>query len=387
MSDVVGRSKLRFEAGQGMAGLERLLPAWQTLMQTIPSLRFNHFPEYYRAYVASNATDPKRIWFVAAYREQTLVAIFPLHFQDYIAGAFRPRVLGTIEDDQMQLSDFIFAPTAENQGLLCELTSWLRTQRQLRWDELRLRKVSAESSLAYAARAQLPKAAVALEYHTSAYFVTDGGYDKATAAMSTKFKRNLRRLTRHAEETAPLQCRSYRRPDELGQAFETFLDIESSGWKGEGGTSSAIRCKPEMLAFYTHLTREFGALDACVINLLWHGETPIAGQFCLQIGRTFNILKVGFLESHANIAPGLQLLERMIRKACDDPDIDVLHLLNEPRWATLFKPLITGVWSFFAPNWNARGMLVHLGLLVKRKKEGLGGSSSMVVADTQAETE
>jgi hypothetical protein len=60
-------------------------------------------------------------------------------------------------------------------------------------------------------------------------------------------------------------------------------------------------------AFYQALVEEFGGSDACVINLLWHADAPVAGQLCLQIGTTLNILKVGFSEGHAKFAPGLLL--------------------------------------------------------------------------------
>jgi hypothetical protein len=330
--------------------------------------RFNHFPEWYRAYLSSLEPDPNRVWFIAAYRDQALAGIFPLHFQDVRAGAFRPRVLGTIEEDQMQLSDFVYPRTVENESLFYSLTQWLRTQRIFRWDELRLRKVSSESSIAYSARARLPQATVPLEYYTSAYFNTAGSYEQATHAMTSKFRSNLRRRKRIAEETAPLRHQVYRQ-NGLREAFETFLDIEASGWKGEQGTSSAIRCQPTMLAFYSALVREFGAWNACVINLLWHGEQPVAGQLCLQIGRIHYILKVGFSEAHSKFAPGVLLLERMLHHLCDDPEVDVLHLVNEPPWAKFFKPEITGVWSYCAPNWSVRGFAVHLGLLAKRWRE------------------
>lgn len=371
MSSPVNGDKLTFHAGQGLRALEQLLPAWDALLESMPDARFNHFPEWYRAYLSSLESDPNRVWFVSAHRNQDLVAIFPMHFQDFRAGAFRPRMLGTIDDDQMQLSDFIFPQTAANAGLLNDLTAWLRRQGTLRWDELRLRKVSSESSIAYAARACLPKATEALEYFTSAYFKTDGTYERATQAMTSKFKSNLRRRNRIGAQSAPLQLRVYRRPEELNEAFEIFLELEASGWKGAAGTSSAIRCQPAMQDFYAGLVREFGARDACVINLLWHGEQAVAGQFCLQVRRTLYILKVGFSESHAQFAPGILLLERVLRQACDDPGIDVLHLVNEPPWAKFFRPLVVGVWSYFAPNWSVRGMLVHLGLLVKRTNEGV----------------
>jgi hypothetical protein len=381
-SPVVG-DKLTFEAAQGLPALEQLLPGWDALLKSMPDARFNHFPEWYRAYLSSLESDPDRVWFVSARRNQDLVAIFPIHFQDFRAGAFRPRVLGTIDDDQMQLSDFIFPQTVENAGLLNELTAWLRSQGRLRWDELRLRRVSSESSIAYAARARLPKASEALEYFTSAYFKADGTYEQATQAMTSKFKSNLRRRNRIAVQSAPLQLRVYRRPEELGRAFEIFLELEASGWKGAEGTSSAIRCQPSMLRFYANLVREFGARDACVINLLWHGEQAVAGQFCLQVRRTLYILKVGFSEVHAQFAPGILLLERVLQQACADPGIDVLHLVNEPPWAKFFRPLVVGVWSYFAPNWSLRGLLVHLGLLLKRKTEGVKAALVSTPMETQ----
>jgi CelD/BcsL family acetyltransferase involved in cellulose biosynthesis len=355
-----------FVAYQGLEGLQRLAPEWTALAESLPGVRFMHFPEWYRAYVCSLAPDPARVWFIAAYRNQELVAVFPLEFQYHRIGALRPLVFGTIDDGQMQLSDFIFAQIAENQHLLYDLTQWLRTQRTLRWHELRLRKVPEDSSIAYALKARLPAATVALRHDGSSYFLTNGTYEQATRAMSGSFKRNLRRLARRAEQSAPLRFESYRQPAALRDAFEIMIDIEGSGWKGTSGTASAIRCCPAMLGFYRALVSEFGARDACVINILWLGERAVAGQFCLQIGSTLNVLKIGFSDAHSSIAPGNLLLERTIQHACEDRGIDILSLVNQPSWSKNFKPLTTGVWSYCAPNWTVQGCMVHLGLLGKR---------------------
>ena len=366
----MSNEELTFEAQQGLDGFERLAPAWSDLAKSMPAVRFNQFPEWYRAYLQSLEANPSGVWIVAAYRNNRLVGIFPLHFQDFRGGAFRPRLLGTIEHDQMQLSDFVFAQTPENGTLFDAFTHWLRTQQILRWDGLRLRKISHDSSIGFAARARLPKGTLALQYFASAYFLTDRTYDQATQAMTAKFNSNLRRRARIAEQSAPLRHEVYRRAEELPAAFEEFLQLEASGWKGEAGTSSAIRCQPRMLGFYTALVREFGASESCVINLLWHGDTAVAGQFCLQIDRTLYILKVGFSEAHSNFAPGILLLERVLRRTCEDPGIHILHLVNAPPWARCFQPIVAGLWSYFAANWSVRGTLLHLGLLAKRRLTG-----------------
>ena len=171
-----------------------------------------------------------------------------------------------------------------------------------------------------------------------------------------------------------MRFQSYRRPEELFGAFDKLVQIEASGWKGDGGT--AIGSRPQMHAFYRALVQQFGARDACVINVLWHGEEAVAAQFCLQIGRTISILKVGFHAARAGIAPGNLLLERTLKHACEDPRVDFVSLVNQPPWSHNFKPRTVGVWSYCAPNWNLQGWLLHLGLHGKRAWDSIIGQRS-----------
>ncbi|MFZ0501276.1 MAG: GNAT family N-acetyltransferase [Steroidobacteraceae bacterium] len=358
---------VQFQPYKGLSGLEQLLPEWLELLQSMPDARFIHYPEWYRAYLKSLAPDRSRVWFVAARRDGRLVGILPLEFRVFTLGAFRAPVVGTIDDDQMQLSDFIFTRCEENADLLYRLTQWLRQQPGPRWSELRLRKVAADSCLAYSAGHKLPSWTLTVQHARSNYFLTDKPYDEAMAALSAKFRSNLRRRNRIAEESAPLRLAIYSEPNDLAEGFRHFLDLEASGWKGVGGTSSAINCQPRLLEFYETLVQQFGRGGHCAINVLWHGDQPVAGQLCVRIGRTLNILKVGFSEAHAKFAPGLLLLERVTRNACEDPDTDVVHLVNDPSWATFFRPLGHGVRSYCAPAWSLGGLCVHLGLLAKRK--------------------
>jgi CelD/BcsL family acetyltransferase involved in cellulose biosynthesis len=336
-------------------------------------------------------SEASRLWFIAAYRSRTLIGIFPMQFQDYRLKGIRPRVFGTIDNDEMQSSDFVYQRTTETEKLLSALTQWLRSQRTIRWDELRLRKVREDSAIAHSARAELPKATVLQRHDGCSYFQTHGSVEQATAQISGSFKRNLRRLAKRAEQSAKLRVETYRTAEELEKGFQIFIEIEASGWKGDSGLSSAIRCRPAMLAFYRAVMREFTARNACVINVLWHGDTPVAGQFCLQIGTTLNILKIGFSEAHSKIAPGNLLLERIIAKACADDRTDFVSLVNDPPWARVFKPLRIGVWSYCTPNWTIRGAMVHLGVLAKRRLDARGNkrgkSDEIDKLDPEAEAE
>jgi hypothetical protein len=357
---------LVFQAYQGLAGLQHLSEEWARLLQSMPGARFNHFPGWHRAYLASGDFDPANVWFIAAYREGELAAICPLQFQTHRVPFLQPRYLGTLEGDELQLTDFVFAPVVENASLLYELVQWLRAQRTLRWDVLRLLQVSENSSLGYAAQARPPSFTWAADYDASAYFDTSGSYEQATRAMTSKMRSNLRRRTRLAETAAPLRFESCRQPEVVGPAFEIFLDMESSGWKGDAGNRSSIRCRPGVLAFYTEMVREFMARDECVINLLWHGDQAIAGQLGLHVGRTLYILKVGYRDANPTLAPGILLQDRTLRHACEHPDVDVLSMVNNPHWVHGFKPHTVKVRLHSIPNWSLQGLLAQLGMWVKR---------------------
>ncbi len=356
-----------FEARQGLQGLEGLAAEWRTLLASIAEVQFNHFPEWYRAYLESGECDPAHVWFIAAYRNEQLAAICPLQFQSHHIRLLRPRFLGTVGGDELQLSDFVCARSTDNGLLLWELTRWLRAQRTLRWDILRLAKVSEDSSLGSVAKARLPGLGLAVHYDDSAFFDTRGSYEQATCAMASKMRSNLRRRARLAESSAPLRLESCRQLEDVQRAFDIFLDIESSGWKGPTGTRTAIRCVSSALAFYTHLVREFTARNACVIQLLWHGDHAIAGQLGLHLGRTLYVLKVGYRDDNPILAPGILLQDRTIRHACGRADIDVLSMVNNPHWLHSFKPNTVKVWLYCAPNRTVRGVLALAGMWLKRQ--------------------
>jgi CelD/BcsL family acetyltransferase involved in cellulose biosynthesis len=309
-------ARFEFEALQGLGGYRKIESEWRQLAQTLGSqCSFQHRPEWTLAFLQSGTGDPEAVWFVSARRQGSLQAVVPLQYQDYRIGPFTPRLLGTIDDDQLQLSDFVFRKVPENAQFMQELVAWLKNRSGLSWDALRLRKVREDAAIRYAALHALPSAAQVLQHDTSAYFETHAGYDHAFRAMSGDFRRNVGRQLRRAEEICAVRSETATSVEALQRAFEQFLKIEASGWKGGEGLASAINCRPALLAFYQSLVREFGARGECVINLLWFGDEAVAGQFALKIGRVLHVLKFGYSEAFAKFAPGNLLMMEIIRYA------------------------------------------------------------------------
>jgi CelD/BcsL family acetyltransferase involved in cellulose biosynthesis len=359
-----------FEAHQGLAGFQAIAAQWQALALALGAdCAFQHRPEWYLSFLESGACEPDGVWFVTAKSGSSLLAVVPLQYQNYRIGPFAPRLLGTIDDDQMQLSDFVFAKTPAHADLMLQLIAWLRSQRALKWDGLRLRKVRENSAIAYSASHGLPSTSQVLRHDASNYFDTSASFEHATRSMTGDFRRNVRRQLRRAEEDHAVRIESVCAPDDINRAFQHFLAIEASGWKGDTGQGSAIYCQPALLNFYQALVTHFGARGECVINLLWFGPDAIAAQFGLKIGRTLHILKFGYAEAFSRFAPGNLLLLRMVQLACEDAQTDTLSLVNDPPWSRRFGPTSMDVLSYFVPNKTLVGRLNLLGLIGKRAWE------------------
>jgi CelD/BcsL family acetyltransferase involved in cellulose biosynthesis len=186
--------------------------------------------------------------------------------------------------------------------------------------------------------------------------------------VSGSFRRNLRRLARRAEESASLTYRVVSDPGELGEAVNVFLRVEASGWKGLEGANSAIVCEQALVDFYGCLAQTFGATGECVICLLQHGDRTVAAQFCLRVNGTVSILKIGYDEAAAAIAPGNLNMERTIRAAAETSAVRELSFVTSPPWGHLWKPRQEAVRSYTVFNDTVRGRFLFF---VMRSKRGL----------------
>ena len=126
---------------------------------------------------------------------------------------------------------------------------------------------------------------------------------------------------------------------EAAQAFATFLQLEASGWKGSGGTGSAVALDPRLAAFYRRLL-EAGRPDLRgEIAVLEAAGRPAAAQFAMVDGQCRHVLKIAYDESLARYSPGQVLLEEMLKRACADPALSVTSLVSDMPWHQAWRPV------------------------------------------------
>ncbi|MEW6332685.1 MAG: GNAT family N-acetyltransferase [Thermodesulfobacteriota bacterium] len=350
----------------GREGFEQLAARWEQLALRSGQVRFFQHPDWYRALFDAALANPDRFLFVTVSDGPDLVALLPLQADCFRAHGTTVHTLGLCDHPHMVLADGLIDQTRQWTWLIPSLIDWLHDNRPVGWDLLKLDKVPQRSALCRLLQAEPPRRVSPAMTGMSAHMSTEN-LEVALGPVSASFKRNLRRLAKRAEESAPLRYEVYDTPPELERAYPIFLEVEASGWKGAGGLGTAIAQEACLVGFYRGLARRFGARGQCVISHLRYGDQVVASQFGLLLGGTLNILKIGYREEYAWFAPGNLAMERTIRWCCERPDVHELSFVTSPHWGHLWKPQLETVTSFRIFNPTLKGRLLSIGLHMKHE--------------------
>jgi CelD/BcsL family acetyltransferase involved in cellulose biosynthesis len=351
------------------SGFDEVGPAWSGLAARTRQLRFFQHPDWYRALFDAGLADPDEFVFVTCRDRGQDVAVLPLHLRTQPLMGWPVRSLGLFEHPHITLAGGLFGDGQDGTHWLPEVAQALHGHAGLPWDMLQLNRVPERATaLGAAAAGQDDPASAGHDVSPqglSAYVDTQ---DEAAAfePVSNSFKRELRRRTRKAEETAPLQYQVHADPAGLGAALDRVLALEASGWKGAAGQGTAIMLDPALRSFYHALAQRFGQRGECFVALLRHGEADVAGQVGLRVNGTVNLLKIAYHEAHSCIAPGNLIMERTIRWCCTQPDVREMSFVTNPPWAHLWKPRHERVSGHRVFNHSLRGRLLQWGLRAKR---------------------
>ncbi|MGP9811602.1 GNAT family N-acetyltransferase [Rhodopseudomonas sp. NSM] len=148
-----------------------------------------------------------------------------------------------------------------------------------------------------------------------------------------EYRRLLRRLGDHGEARFSVA----QTPDAVAAAYDVFLALEASGWKGRRGT--ALLHLPELAARLRLAAITLAGRGACEIALLHAGEEPIAAGIVLRHQERAYFFKLGIAESFARHSPGVLLTLELTRHFCADPAITMADSTAGPD-----HPMIDPIW-------------------------------------------
>jgi CelD/BcsL family acetyltransferase involved in cellulose biosynthesis len=164
-------------------------------------------------------------------------------------------------------------------------------------------------------------------------------------AMSSSSRKKLRQHRRRLDEKGRLDGRIFTAPADVAQAFDDFLALEASGWKGRGG--SALLCNPAEAAMVRAMVAALARRGDAWVHALHQNGKPVAAQVVLRAGATAFTWKTAYDETLGDFSPGMLLLEDYTAAFLADPSIERVDSCSLDE-------------SGFMSAWSEREQLAHI---------------------------
>jgi CelD/BcsL family acetyltransferase involved in cellulose biosynthesis len=126
-------------------------------------------------------------------------------------------------------------------------------------------------------------------------------------ALSSGSRKKLRQHRRRLAERGHLEFKIVTEPAALREAFEAFLHLEASGWKGRQGT--ALLGNAADAAFARSVIAALASEGDAAVHALTIDGRPVSMQIVLRAGAGAFTWKTAYDEAFQESSPGMLLLE------------------------------------------------------------------------------
>lgn len=330
-----GAVRVRIE--QGCAGLVALESDWRALCERAPGRCYVTTYEWYEALLRHRLRKPDAVRFIATYIGNRCTAIIPIQPNEIAEWALRGLDSYSIpKDTHTPLCDFPVSDDFDPEA------SWDAIRAELRRQNLKVSAIrfprNPHSSGVELALAHGGARTVARRTGASCYFDSSESIETIRARYSSRLKKSLKRGRGKLAAAGEVTIRTATSGADLEWAFNEFLRIEGSGWKGTRGTASALGLDDSATAFYRYFfDTESPRLGAHVRLLMLEGR-PIAAQLGLQRDSVRYIIKIAYDEQLADLSPGQVLMDRAIEEACGAAEVTRLSLVTGVSWMRDWRP-------------------------------------------------
>ena len=360
-----GNAGMRAIHHDGYDGFLRSEPAWRALAAQLEVPQFFHAYDWYAAFFAHLKPAEEPIGVIALQEGERCVGLLPYHLRRIRAAGVPAWVLSLPDSPHLIVSDLLLAPDLRARAAWCALRRCL-ARTQLPWHALRLGPVREDSNAMRFAR-DLGPAALVRPRGGSRYFDATEAYPALSARFAGTLRKNVRKGHRRLEQHGPVEFLSIGPGDaRLPWAFERFLALEASGWKGERGARSAIALSDAVHRFYRDLISSPPQSLAAEIRLLCVAGEPVAGQFATVCGATRSVHKIAYDESYEHASPGTVLMAHTLEHTCQDPSLTTLSLVTDMPWMRDWAAARAAVYDVWVPRNRALGALARAALRARQ---------------------
>jgi hypothetical protein len=354
---------------KGRDGLLRLSPEWKRLVSAMPDAGFAHLLETHIGHIDNFPSSRGDLTCLALSDGARVRAICPVELQQGVILGRKQLVWGLPMGLGNVPRDVICPPDDEAELALfpCVLEHLRRSLPRRMWF---LPGHVPYGSATWRCLRGLDARSYCIDWDGASQIIDcDRTYGELMSSLSKHFRQNLRTARNRLAAIGDFRFERAVDPSIVATAFEDFVLVESSGWKGHSGTKSALALRPELLAFYRQLAESLHDSGRCEVVALHAAGRCIASTFCVRVGHEYTLLKIGYDEAFARVSPGHLLLDYVLQQSCDDPAIERVNLVGDPEWSRVWGPEAVGCYNVYIAT---GGWAAHVLVSIMRARFRLG---------------
>lgn len=350
---------------EGLEGLQQLSAPWQALAARLRRPHFDQLPAWYEAYFRAVAPAHQTVQFFSVRRGVELVAIAPLMLEPR---SWMVRRAKLPNDRAIFSADLVIAPEESPGAIWRALESASRRDRRNGWDVFQaVHGGTMQFSCTRSVARELGLRALERPSRLGYMVIDVGTYEGTMAGLKSKFRNSLKRSQRRLAELGDVRFRWTHEPTDVLIAFERFVELEISGWKGASEPTKPGYPRPAAIGlykwkydFYRELLARFASQRAVNLLLVEAGEQLVGAQISLQIGPTNYLLKTTMDESLQGIAVGHVMIDALLKLLAERGDVDQINLLTDYAWHEPWNPRRIAFVDTRIYNRTALGLLAML---------------------------
>ena len=168
------------------------------------------------------------------------------------------------------------------------------------------------------------------------YLKIKNSFQEYLDSLNPKFRREIKRQERRLIEQNPITYRISERKQSNQANLDLFVQVESSGWKGEKRTS--VKENPGDLELFSEATDSFHKKGMIKWSFLQSDSGVISAQIAVKVNTTVFLWKIGYREEFAFYAPGNLLLNKFIEHCHSNSEIEEINFMSGRSWLKPWSP-------------------------------------------------
>ena len=265
--------------------------------------------------------EHKRLYLIIAWRDSQLAGIAPFMLEKRGKFGVGLRVLTSLGTPQSDIGGFIYR--RDDAEVVNSLFNYLSKQMS-EWDIIELNEFL-ESSLEYSALKQTFShhySSITKEIKQHFHMPLEGNWESYLKNLPKKFRYNLGRAVRLAEEIGPVECKHYKGENLNEDVIHTIVQINRYSH------FPRLYNLPTEQAFLKTLAQQMSHSNGFWAYLLFVDGQPVAYEYGFHYNSRFEDWRAGFdtrLASNISIGKALAM---MVIQACYDQRITEIDFLR-----------------------------------------------------------